>query len=203
MQVKKKPVIVPDPKTGDKLNATLSDLQARYYDRTTQLAASRDKLHDIVAELAAVDNDKRHNAFIVEHARTAALTMALVGELTEIESRIHNDELALVDFELSVVTYKISGLLMEARKIRNDMEATMAELRPLLAPRSGSGHSKQILDLKTKLSSIKHAAQVNGKELYKAKLREEELTARSNELTGANKPVAPEELKTYAHLLPI
>ena len=201
--VKKKPVVAPDPKTGDKLSAQLSDLQARYYDRTTQLAASRDKLHDTVAELVEAEG-KRYDVLIIEHGRTSGLMAALSDEMVEIESRIHDTELAQVDFELSTVTYKISGLLMEARKIRNDMEATTAELRPLLAPRSGSGHSKQILDLKTKLSSIKHAAQVNGKELYKAKLREEELTERRNELMDVKPEPIPEPgSKSYAHLYPI
>lgn len=129
---------------------------------------------------------------------------ALVDELAKIESRIHDTELAIVDFELSVVGYRISGLLSEARDLRNKMADSTAKLRPLLAPRAGSGHSKEIYDLKAETTALKHAAQVNGKELYKAKLREEELTERRNELMDVKPEPIPEPgHDKFAGLYPI
>ena len=106
-----------------------------------------------------------------------------------------------LNYFFSYINY---NLLNESRDLRNKIIDTTDELRPLLAPRAGSGHSKQILELKTKVTALQHSAKVNGRELYKAKRREEELTAKRNELMDIKPEPIPEPgHNKFAGLYPI
>jgi hypothetical protein len=73
-----------------------------------------------------------------------------------------------------------------------------------MAPSSGSIHRKRVVELKNEIASTRQLAQVNDRELNKAKQAETVLTAERNELMGVKPEPVPEPGENrYAHLQPV